>query len=76
MLGSALRVVSVGIGAGLIGGYWLTRGLESQLVDVQPTDPVAHSIAIATLFAAAAVAALVPAWRAARIDPLSALRMD
>jgi len=76
MLGSALRVVAVGVAAGLLAGYWLTRLLESLLVDIAPHDAIAHVLAIVTLLLAAVAAALAPAWRASRIDPLRALRME
>ena len=74
MLRSALRVVLAGIILGLVVALWFTRGMEALLVDVAPYDPVSFLSAVAVLLAVAVVAAAAPAWRAARIDPLRALR--
>ncbi len=48
--------------------------LASQLYEVRPYDPLAVSVAIATLAVAALAAGYVPARRAARVDPLVSLR--
>ena len=44
--------------------------------DPAPSDPVVLVLVAIALMAAAALAAVVPAWRAARVDPVSALRAD
>ncbi len=70
-LGLALAGVSIGIG----GAYALTGVMKSFLFHVSPTDPVTF-IGIAALFVAVALAAsYIPARRAARIDPMAALRV-
>jgi predicted permease len=74
MLGSALRVVALGLAAGLLGAFWLTRLLTSLLFDVNPLDPVSFAGAAAVLTGASVAAASVPALRASRVDPLDALR--
>jgi ABC-type antimicrobial peptide transport system permease subunit len=70
-------VLSVaGIAAGAAAGFFLVRYLKTLLYGVQPTDAIAFACAVLVLFTVAAVAALVPARRAARIDPVAALRCD
>jgi ABC-type antimicrobial peptide transport system permease subunit len=69
-----LRPVVVGVALGLIGTAAATRVLQTLLFDVSATDPVTL-IGVATgVTAIAVLAALVPARRATRIDPLAALR--
>jgi putative ABC transport system permease protein len=50
------------------------RYLESALYGVKPNDPAVWAAAAALLFAVALLAGFAPAWRAARIDPNTALR--
>lgn len=64
--------VAVGIAAALV----LTRFIASFLFGVTPTDPVAFAAAVAVLVTVAFVAACIPARRAARVDPLVALRSE
>ncbi len=64
--------VVVGIGAGLVG----TRLAASQLFGVHPADPLTVVSVLALMISAAAVAAYVPARRAARVDPVVALRSE
>lgn len=73
VLGQGLRVTAAGIAAGLLASAPLTRLLSQMLFHVSGTDPITYA-AIAALFLAVAIAATaIPAWRAARIDPLRAL---
>ena len=74
MLGSGLRVVAVGAAIGIVAAYWATQLLTSMLVEVTPHDPFAFGGAVAILLLVATAAALLPAWRAARVDPLQVLR--
>jgi putative ABC transport system permease protein len=74
IINGAARVVIPGAAVGLLLAWWLTRVLESMLVDVTRTDPLAWAGAIFVLVVIAFAAALVPARRAARVDPLVALR--
>jgi putative ABC transport system permease protein len=76
VLGDALKLVAIGALVGAPLAVAATRLLRNQLHGVEPTDPVAVTIAIAVLGATAVVAALVPARRAAGLDPLVALRAD
>lgn len=59
--------------AGAAGALALARVLDTLLFDVTPTDPATFITAIAALGTAALAAAAVPAWRAARVDPMVTL---
>ena len=72
----ASTLVAIGLGVGLAGALALTQVLESELFDVSPTDPVTLAGVIVTLGITAVVASLVPALRAAAVDPLVAIRAD
>jgi predicted permease len=65
-----------GLGVGLIGSFASSRLLAGQLFGISPFDPIAYGIAGATLALAAALATYIPARRATRIDPITALRCD
>jgi predicted permease len=69
-------VSAAGLLAGLVLSLWLTRLLVALLYGVQPTDVVTFAGAVAVLAAIAIAAMALPAWRAARVDPLIALRTD
>ena len=66
--------IAVGIVIGVGGAMLSTRVIESFLFDTAPTDPVTLAAVAVTLAAAGSLAALVPARRAARVDPASSLR--
>ena len=69
-----LRLVAVGGGVGLVLAVALRGALESLLVDVSSGDPRAYLLAASCLTVVAVAAALIPAMRAARMNPLEALR--
>jgi predicted permease len=71
-----LTPVTVGLACGLAGALMLTRVVARLLFAVEPTDPITYAAVIAVLASVAAVACLVPARRAAAIDPMRALRAD
>jgi len=71
-----LTLATVGIAVGILGAFVLTRLLSTLLYSVTPTDPVTFATAPAILLVVAALACWIPARRAARIDPMLALRHD
>jgi len=74
MLGTAMRSVGVGVVVGTIAGVSAVRLLTTFLFGVQPLDPITFAAAAVLLAAVGLLAAYVPARRATRVDPLTALR--
>jgi ABC-type lipoprotein release transport system permease subunit len=68
--------VAVGLVIGLLAAMAATRVMESLLFEVTATDPVTFGTITALLAMIAFVASVVPAWRAARVDPVEALRSE
>src|SRR5688572_5587747 len=66
----------LGLALGLVGAVAFSRFMASMLFDVAPTDPVAYVAVSALFLAVSVVASYLPARRAARIDPMSALRVE
>jgi putative ABC transport system permease protein len=76
ILGQGMTLVGGGIAVGLMGALALTRGLESLLFGVSPTDPVTFTIVAVLLAGISLAACYLPARRATKVDPLVALRCD
>jgi ABC-type antimicrobial peptide transport system permease subunit len=76
VLTHALRLAVIGLAAGSAAAFALTGLLRTMLYDVKPTDPMTFAGVAAILLAVAAVATAVPAMRATRIDPLTALKAE
>jgi ABC-type antimicrobial peptide transport system permease subunit len=76
VLRSALGLASVGLIVGLAGALALRRFTASLLFGVSPGDPWPLAAAAAALIAVTMVAALAPARRASRIDPMDAIRTE
>src|SRR5262249_15815682 len=71
-----MKMALGGVAIGLIAPFGLTRLLGEMLYGVSATDPATFAV-IALLLAAVAMAAcLVPAWRASKVDPITALRHE
>ncbi|MGH7501740.1 MAG: ABC transporter permease [Longimicrobiales bacterium] len=76
VLGSAARQIVPGLLIGLAGSLLLTRLLRTQLFGVSPTDPITYAAVALALGGVALLASWLPARRAARVDPMFALRSD
>jgi ABC-type antimicrobial peptide transport system permease subunit len=75
-LRDSLVLIAAGLGGGLAGAIALGRVLRGLLFGVTPSDPVTYLIVVFALAGVAVVATLAPARRAARVDPLLALRSE
>jgi predicted permease len=74
--GDGLRLAAIGTGTGIVAAATASLALRGVLFDVSPLDPVTYAAVLAVFSAAAMTAAIVPARRALRVDPLIALRAD
>ena len=71
-----MLLVAIGLAVGVAGALELTHWLKAMLFQVQPTDVPTFAMVAAVLLGAAVLACLIPARRASRIDPQTALRTD
>jgi ABC-type antimicrobial peptide transport system permease subunit len=76
VVGEGLKMTVVGLAAGLTGAFWLTRWMASLLFEVSATDPLTFVMVGIGLTAVGLLACFVPARRAARVDPMVALRYE
>jgi len=76
VVGRGLWLALAGIAAGLVGAAILTRFMRSVLFGVGATDPATYAGVAAVLLAVAFLASWIPARRAARVDPLIAMRAE
>lgn len=76
ILAKGLVLVAWGTGFGLVGCYWLSRLVSSQLYGVSPNDPATLATVAALLIGVALLASYLPARRATKVDPLVALRYE
>src|SRR5688572_4845669 len=74
--GSGAQLIGVGVVVGLLLSIGVGMGLESLLIGIEPTDPITYAGVIAVLTVVAAAACLVPARRAAALDPAMTLREE
>jgi ABC-type antimicrobial peptide transport system permease subunit len=76
VLGQGSRLAIAGLAIGLLGAAGLVRLLKTMLFGVSPADPLTFAAVALLLSAAALLACAVPASRAARVDPVQALRQE
>ena len=69
-------MVLIGLVLGVAGALALTRVMQTLLFEVSALDPLAFAIAAVSMVIVALLAALIPASRAARVDPVTALRNE
>jgi len=76
VLSEGLGLTLAGIGVGLAGSLVLTRVISNLLFDVKPTDPISLVLVCTVLLICALAASFAPAWKAASVDPMVALRHE
>ena len=76
VLREMLVVVSAGLAVGIPIAWFASQTLRSQLFGLSPHDGLSLTMAVAVIFAVAAVAGSIPARRAARVEPMEALRYE
>jgi predicted permease len=76
IVGQGLKLALIGVAIGIAGALALTRFLSSMLYGITPTDPLTFVVVSLILIAVALVACYIPARRAAKVDPMVALRYE
>jgi ABC-type lipoprotein release transport system permease subunit len=74
VIGGALAIAAIGVGAGVLIALAAAPRLEPLLFDTSPRSPTVYAVVIAVLLATSLVAGAIPARRATRIDPVITLR--
>ena len=76
ILADGLRLVITGVVVGIVAAHLLTRLLESMVYGVSPRDPLVFVLVSLVMIAVSLLACYVPARRASRVDPITALRYE
>jgi putative ABC transport system permease protein len=76
ILTKGMRLIAAGVLIGLLASYYLTRFIASQIWGVSSTDPLTFAVVVIIVVSVGLPACLMPALRAARVDPLVALRYE
>jgi ABC-type antimicrobial peptide transport system permease subunit len=71
-----LRLTATGMIAGTLAAAAVSRAMRGMLFDVSPADPLTYAVVLALFAVTAGAALIVPARRALRVDPLTALRAE
>ncbi len=76
ILGQGMMLTIIGMAAGLLGAFGLTRLMATMLFGIKPTDPVTFAGVALLLIAVALVACYIPGRRATKVDPVNSLRYE
>jgi ABC-type antimicrobial peptide transport system permease subunit len=76
VLGKSLALTAAGLAIGMLGATAVTRLLQDFLYEVKPMDPLTLVAVSLLLIAVSALAGFIPARRAAKVDPMVALRYE
>jgi len=76
VLGHGMKLTALGLLVGLVGGALAARTARGMLFGVEPLDPITFAGTAVLLTLVALAAALLPAWRATRVDPVESLRSE
>jgi putative ABC transport system permease protein len=76
ILFDGLRPAVIGLALGAAAGAGVTQLIRSMLYDTRPLDPAVYLAVTLALLLVATLACMIPAWRASRLDPMQALRME
>ena len=76
VVGQGLKLVSIGLAAGIVVSYLAARLVASLLYQTESHDVITFGSVPLMLMLIALVASALPAWRASRVEPISALRSD
>jgi len=76
VLGQGMLLVGIGLALGMLLALSLTQALREQLVGLNATDPLTYMVIMLLFASVAALACVLPAWRATRTDPAVTLRNE
>jgi len=76
VLRQGMRLTAIGIVLGLLGAAAASQAIAALLFGISPLDPLTYFGVIVLLGAVSMIACAVPAWRAAKVDPMVALRYE
>jgi putative ABC transport system permease protein len=76
ILGQGMFLTMIGMVAGLVGAFALTRLMATMLFSIKPTDPLTFAVVAALLVAVALIACYIPGRRATKVDPVNSLRYE
>ena len=76
VMSQAAKLMVAGVAIGLVAAALASRLLRAQLFEVAPTDTTTYLVVAIVLMAVSLLASWIPARRASRIDPMTALRQD